>query len=120
MLRTYRTCNSTMRFSKYEFYNKLLGGISLLRITLSMIWTQPIYIYIYILFKKKSCTQFTKLSLLKGLREIMINSLTFNLLEKLILGLELNLSLLVNKNNKLWWMSIKLVKSFCLNFDGIL
>ena len=55
MLRTYRTCNSTMRFSKYEFYNKLLGGISLLRVTLSVIWTQPIYIYIYIyiLFKKK-------------------------------------------------------------------
>ena len=53
MLRTYRTCNSTMGFSKYEFYNKLLGGISLLRVTPSVIWTQPIYIYIYILFLKK-------------------------------------------------------------------
>ena len=30
---TYRTCNSTVRFSKYEFYNKLLGGIILLRVT---------------------------------------------------------------------------------------
>ena len=49
MLRTYRTCNSTMGFSKYEFYNKLLGGISLLRVTPSVIWTQPIYI----LFLKK-------------------------------------------------------------------
>ena len=26
MLRTYKTCNSTVRFSKYEFYNKLLDG----------------------------------------------------------------------------------------------
>ena len=33
MLRTYRTYNSTVRFSKYEFYNKLLGGITLLRVT---------------------------------------------------------------------------------------
>ena len=28
MLRTYRTCNSTVRFSKYKFYNKLLGDIT--------------------------------------------------------------------------------------------
>ena len=27
ILRTYRTCNSTVRFSKYEFYNKYLGGV---------------------------------------------------------------------------------------------
>ena len=47
MLRTYRTCNSTVEFSKYEF-NKLLGGITLNRVTLSVNWTQPIYIYIYI------------------------------------------------------------------------
>ena len=33
MLRTYRTCNSMVGFSKYEFYNKLLGGITLLRVT---------------------------------------------------------------------------------------
>ena len=26
MLKTYKTCNSTVRFLKYEFYNKLLGG----------------------------------------------------------------------------------------------
>ena len=48
MLRTYRTCNSTVRFSKYEFYNKLLGSVTLLRVTPSVTWTQPIYIYIYI------------------------------------------------------------------------
>ena len=41
MLRTYRTCNSTVRFSKYEFYNKLLGGVTLLRVTPSVTWTQP-------------------------------------------------------------------------------
>ena len=33
MLRTYRTCNSTIGFSKYKFYNKLLGGVTLLRVT---------------------------------------------------------------------------------------
>ena len=27
MLRTYRTCNSTVGFSKYEFNNKLLGSV---------------------------------------------------------------------------------------------
>ena len=36
MLKTYRTCNSMMRFSKYEFYNKLLSGETLLRVTLSV------------------------------------------------------------------------------------
>ena len=44
MWNTYRTCNSTVRFSKYEFYNKLLGSITLLRFTPSL------YIYIYIIF----------------------------------------------------------------------
>ena len=33
MLRTYRICNSTVGFSKYEFNNKLLHGITLLRVT---------------------------------------------------------------------------------------
>ena len=41
-LRTYRTCNSTVRFSKYEFYNKLLGDVTLLRVTPGVTWTQPI------------------------------------------------------------------------------
>ena len=48
MLRTYRICNWTVRISKYEFYNKLLGGVTLLRVTPGITWTQPIYIYIYI------------------------------------------------------------------------
>ena len=36
--------------SKYEFYNKLLDGVTLLRVTLGVTWNQLIYIpYIYIL-----------------------------------------------------------------------
>ena len=34
-------------FSKYEFYNKLLDGVILIKITPSVTWTQLIYIYIY-------------------------------------------------------------------------
>ena len=49
MLRTYRTCNSMVGFSKYELNNKLLGDVTLLIITPGVTWTQPfIYIYIYI------------------------------------------------------------------------
>ena len=49
MLRTYRTCISTVRFSKYEFYNKLLSSVTLLKVTPGVTWIQPyIYIYIYI------------------------------------------------------------------------
>ena len=32
-LRTYRTYNLMVGFSKYKFYNKLLSGVTLLRIT---------------------------------------------------------------------------------------
>ena len=32
MLRTYRTCNLTVGFSKYEFNNKLLGGVTFLKL----------------------------------------------------------------------------------------
>ena len=39
MLRTYRTCNSTVRFLKSEFYNKLLGGVILFRVTPGVTWT---------------------------------------------------------------------------------
>ena len=35
-----------MGFSKYEFYNELLDGVTLLRVTPDVTWTQP-YIYIY-------------------------------------------------------------------------
>ena len=60
ILRTYKTYNSTIGFSKYEFNNKLLGGITLLRVTSSVTWT-PIYIYIYI----KYLSTVTQVSLLK-------------------------------------------------------
>ena len=35
MFRTYKTCNSTVGFSKYEFNNKLLSGVTLFRVTQS-------------------------------------------------------------------------------------
>ena len=37
-LRTYKTYNPTVEFSKYEFNNKLLGGITLLRFALGVTW----------------------------------------------------------------------------------
>ena len=45
MLSTYRTCNLTVGFLKYEFNNKLLDGVILLRVTLGVTWTQ-LYVYI--------------------------------------------------------------------------
>ena len=36
MLSTYRTYNSMVRFLKYEFNNKLLGGVTLFRVTLGV------------------------------------------------------------------------------------
>ena len=36
MLRTYRTCNSMIKFLIYEFNNKLLGGVTFLRVTLGV------------------------------------------------------------------------------------
>ena len=41
MLRTYRTCNPTVEFSKYEFNNKLLVGVAFFRVRLCVTWTQP-------------------------------------------------------------------------------
>ena len=41
MLRKYRTCNSMAEFLKYEFNNKLLDGVILLRIKSCVTWTQP-------------------------------------------------------------------------------
>ena len=46
LLRTYKICNSTVTFSKYEFYNKLLSDVTLLRITLDITWTQPIIYFV--------------------------------------------------------------------------
>ena len=33
MFRTYRICNPTLEFSKYNFINKLLGNVTLFRVT---------------------------------------------------------------------------------------
>ena len=41
MLKPYRTCNPMVGFSKYEFNNKLLGGVTFFRVMLSVIGTQP-------------------------------------------------------------------------------
>ena len=41
MLRTYRTRNSIIKFSKYEFNNKLLGGVTFFKVTSGVTWTQP-------------------------------------------------------------------------------
>ena len=41
MLRPYRTGNPTVGFSKYEFNNKLLGGIIFFGVASGVIWTQP-------------------------------------------------------------------------------
>ena len=36
MLRPYRTRNPTVEFSKYEFNNKFLGGVTFFRVTLGV------------------------------------------------------------------------------------
>ena len=40
MLRSYRTCNPKVGFSKYEFNDKLLGGVTFFRVTSGVTWTQ--------------------------------------------------------------------------------
>ena len=41
MLKTYRKCDPSVGFSKYEFKNKLLVGVTFFRVTSSVTWTQP-------------------------------------------------------------------------------
>ena len=41
LLGTYKTRNLMVRFSKYEFNNKLLGGVTFFWVTSSVTWTQP-------------------------------------------------------------------------------
>ena len=48
LLRAYKTCNSTVRFSKYEFHNKLLGGVTLFRVILCITWIQHTHTHTYI------------------------------------------------------------------------
>ena len=42
MLRTYKTCNLMEGFLKYEFYNKLLSGVTLLITTPNITWTRSL------------------------------------------------------------------------------
>ena len=44
ILRTYITCNPTIEFPKYEFNNKLVGGVTFFRVTIGITWSQP-YIF---------------------------------------------------------------------------
>ena len=44
MLGIYRTCNPMIGFSKYEFNNKLLVGVTFFRVISGVTWTQP-YIF---------------------------------------------------------------------------
>ena len=39
MLRIYRKCDPTAGFSKYEFNNKLLVGVTFFTVTLGVTWT---------------------------------------------------------------------------------
>ena len=41
VLRTYRKCDPMVGFSKYEFNNKLLVGVTFSRVTSGITWTQP-------------------------------------------------------------------------------
>ena len=41
ILRTYRTCNQTIVFPKYDINNKLLSAVTFFRVTSGVTWTQP-------------------------------------------------------------------------------
>ena len=41
MLRTYKTSDAMIGFSKYEFNNKLLVGVRFFRVTSSVTWIEP-------------------------------------------------------------------------------
>ena len=41
MLRSYKTCNKMVGFSKNEFNNNLLDGVTFFRVTLGVTRTQP-------------------------------------------------------------------------------
>ena len=47
MLRPYRTYNPTVGFSKYEYNNKLLDGVTVFKVTLSVTRTQPYIVRSY-------------------------------------------------------------------------
>ena len=58
ILRTYRTIISMVGFSKYEFNNKLLCGVTLFKVISSVTWTQLIMIII-IIPTNSPCNKYT-------------------------------------------------------------
>ena len=60
IFKTYRICNSMVGFSKYEFYNKFLGGVTLFTVTPDVIY---IYICMYIFMTKH--TMLTYMQIIK-------------------------------------------------------
>ena len=49
-----RKCDPTVGFSKYEFTNKLLVGVTFFRVTSSVAWTQPFISSIDVNFDKST------------------------------------------------------------------
>ena len=54
MLRTYRTCNPMVGFSKYEFNNNLLGDDTFFRVITIVTWTQLYIFYFDVNFDKST------------------------------------------------------------------
>ena len=54
MLRTYRKCDQMVGFSKYEFNNMLLVGVTFFRVTSSVTWTQRYISYFDVNFHKST------------------------------------------------------------------
>ena len=54
MLRTYRTCNPMVGFSKYKFNNNLLGDDTFFRVITRATWTQLYISYFDVNFDKST------------------------------------------------------------------
>ena len=66
----FRTCNPIVEFSKYKFLNKLLNGVTLLKITPTVTWIQP-YICVCVCERERERERFEfKFSSMKELGNI--------------------------------------------------
>ena len=64
-----------VRFSKYEFYNKLLDSITLFIVTLDITYTQPLYIYIYIyIYLLCVCGSVTLYTFMDAVHDFLVSS----------------------------------------------